>query len=96
MKDEGGRLTTDKWLASSNQRTVKSDQCTNAKILLENCNSLQLSGTLGAPPRRQSKLSMSLQQHEIGPGACPPRRPRNPVAGVPENCNIEFRLWFTI
>src|SRR5436305_1930164 len=36
---------------------------------------------------------MSLQQHEIGPEACPPRRPRNPVAGVPENCNIEFGLW---
>ena len=36
---------------------------------------------------------MSLQQHEIGLEACPPRRPRNPVAGVPENCNIEFGLW---
>ena len=36
---------------------------------------------------------MSLQQHEIGLEAWPPRRPRNPVAGVPENCNIEFGLW---
>jgi hypothetical protein len=36
---------------------------------------------------------MSLQQQEIGLEACPPRRPRNPVAGVPENCNIEFGLW---
>ena len=36
---------------------------------------------------------MSLQQYEIGLEACPPRRPRNPVAGVPEDCNIEFGLW---
>ena len=36
---------------------------------------------------------MSLQQYEIGLEACPPRQPRNPVAGVPENCNIEFGLW---
>src|SRR6516162_3686593 len=36
---------------------------------------------------------MSLQQQEIGLEACPPRRPGNPVAGVPENCNIEFGLW---
>ena len=36
---------------------------------------------------------MSLQQQEIGLEAGPPRRPRNPVAGVPENCNIEFGLW---
>jgi hypothetical protein len=36
---------------------------------------------------------MSLQQQEIGIEACPSRRPRNPVAGVPENCNIEFGLW---
>ena len=36
---------------------------------------------------------MSLQQHEIGLEACPPRRPGNPVAGVPENCNLEFGLW---
>jgi hypothetical protein len=36
---------------------------------------------------------MSLQQHEIGLEACPPRRPRNPIAGVPENCNIEFGVW---
>jgi hypothetical protein len=45
------------------------------------------------PSRRQSRLSMSLQQQEIGPEARPPRRPRNPVAGVPENCKIEFGLW---
>jgi hypothetical protein len=83
------------WLASSNPRTARSDQCTNARISLENRNSLQLLGTLGAPSRRQSRLSMSLQQHEIGLEACPPRRPRNLVAGVPENCNIEFRLCFT-
>ena len=36
---------------------------------------------------------MSLQQYEIGLEGCPPRRPRNPVAGVSENCNIEFGLW---
>jgi hypothetical protein len=36
---------------------------------------------------------MSLQQHEIGLETCPPRRPRNPVALVPENCNIEFDFW---
>ena len=36
---------------------------------------------------------MSLQQHGIGLEACPPRRPRNLVAGVPEYCNIEFGLW---
>jgi hypothetical protein len=36
---------------------------------------------------------MSLQKHEIGLEACPPSRPGNPVAGVPENCNIEFGLW---
>jgi hypothetical protein len=51
-------------------------------------------GTLGAPSSLQAGLSMSLQQHEIGLEACPPRRPRKPVAGVPENCNIEFGgLW---
>jgi hypothetical protein len=61
--------------------------------LLENRHFLQLLGTLGAPSSRQSRLSMSLQQHEIGLEACPPRRPRNPVAGVPENCNIESGLW---
>jgi hypothetical protein len=65
-----------------------SHRCTNARILLENRNFLQLLGTLGAPSSRQSRLSMSLQQHEIGLEACPPRRPRNPVAGVPENCNM--------
>ena len=52
-----------------------------------------LLGPVGAPSRWESRLSMSLQQHEIGLGACPPRRPRNLVAGVPENCNIEFGLW---
>jgi hypothetical protein len=36
---------------------------------------------------------MSLQQHGIGLEACPPRRLRNPVAGVPENCKIKFGLW---
>ena len=63
----------------------------------KNCNSLQLlGGAFGVPSGRQSKLSMSLQQHEIVLEACPPRRPRSPVAGVPENCNIEFRLFFSI
>jgi hypothetical protein len=66
------------------------DWCTNAQILLENGNFLQLLDTLGAPSSRQARLSMSLQQHEIGLEACPPRRPGNPVAGVPENCNLEF------
>ena len=73
-------------------KNAMSHQCTNARILLENRHFLQLLGTLGAPSSRQSRLSMSLQQHEIGLEACPPRRPRNPVAGVPENCNIEFGL----
>jgi hypothetical protein len=36
---------------------------------------------------------MSLQQYEIGLEACPPRRAKSPVAGVPENCNIECGLW---
>src|SRR4051794_32601868 len=76
-----------------NPRTDRSDECTNARISLENRHFLQLLGTLGTPSSRQSRLSMSLQQHEIGLEACLPRRPRNPVAGVPENCNIEFRLW---
>ena len=71
-------------------------QCTNARKRSKNCNSLQLLGTFGEPSGRQSELSMSLQQHEIGLEACPPRRPRSPVAGVPENCNIEFRLLFNI
>ena len=35
---------------------------------------------------------MSLQQQEIGPEACPSSLPGNQVAGVPENCNIEFGL----
>src|SRR4051812_46107356 len=69
-----------------------SHQCTNARILLENRHFLQLLGTLDVPSRRQSRLSISLQQHEIGLEACPPRRPGNPVAGVPENCKIEFGL----
>jgi hypothetical protein len=54
-----------------------------------------LLGTLGAPSRWQSSLGISLQQHEIGPEACPPGRPRYPVAGVPEYRDIEFRLCFT-
>src|SRR4051794_7517709 len=76
-----------------NPRTDRSDECTNARISLENRHFLQLLGTLGTPSSRQSGLSISLQQYEIGLEACPPRRPRNPVAGVPENCNIEFGLW---
>src|SRR3954447_23031663 len=77
----------------ANPKTARSHECTNARISLENRHFLQLLRTLGAPSSRQSRLSMSLQQHEIGPEACPPRRPPNPVAGVPENCNIEFGLW---
>jgi hypothetical protein len=53
---------------------------------------LQLLGTLGTASRRQSRLSISLQQQEIGLEAGPPRRPGNPVAAVPENCNIAFGL----
>src|SRR3954469_14364866 len=63
-------------------------QCTNARISLENRHFLQLLGTLSTPSSRQSRLSMLLQQHEIGLEACPPRRPGNPIAGVPENCNM--------
>src|SRR3954453_20569017 len=70
-----------------------SHQCTNARNSLENRHFLQLLGTLGAPSSRNSRLSMSLQQHEIGLEACPTRRPRYPVAGVPENCNLECGLW---
>src|SRR3954464_10126352 len=81
------------WLESSNPRTARSEQCTDARISRENRHFSPLLGTLGVPSRRQSRLSMSLQQHEIGPEACPPRRPRNPVAGVPENSNIEFGSW---
>ncbi len=90
MKAEDSQQTMSR---GSNPGTARSAQCTNARILLENRHFVQLLGTLGAPSRRQSRLSMSLQQHEIGLEACPPRRPRNPVAGVPENCNIEFGLW---
>ena len=52
-------------LASSNSKTARSDQCTNARILLENRHFLQLLGTLGALSGRQTSLSMSLQQQEI-------------------------------
>src|SRR5438270_9110726 len=81
------------WLASCNPRTARSAQCTNARILLENRHFLQLLETLGAPSSRPSMLSISLQQQEIGLEARPPRRPGNPVAGVPENCKIAFGLW---
>jgi hypothetical protein len=47
---------------------------------VENCQCTYLFGE-----SLQSRLSMSLQQQEIGPEACPPRRPRKPVAGMPEN-----------
>jgi hypothetical protein len=99
MKDEGGRMKDEGKAEGSQQtmarehhanpKTARSDECTNARISLENRHFSPLLGTLGVP----SRLSMSLQQHEIGLEACPPRRPRNPVAGVPENCKIEFGLW---
>ena len=85
MKAEGSQQTMSRELQPKNRQV---SQCTNARISLENRHFLQLLGTLGAPSRRQSRLSMSLQQHEIGLEACPPRRPRNPVAGVPENCKM--------
>ena len=97
MKDEGRRMK-----AEDSQQTMSRElQPKNRQVRLVYKRSnfagkppfLQLLGTLGAPSRRQSRLSMSLQQHEIGLEACPPRRPRNPVAAVPENCNIEFGLW---
>src|SRR6478735_524659 len=99
MKDEGRKMK-----AEDSQQTIsrelhvnpkiaRTDWCTNARILLENRHFLQLLGTLGTPSRRQSRLSISLQQHEIGLEACPPRRPRNPVAAVPANCKIQFGLW---
>src|SRR5438067_1040507 len=58
----------------------------------ENRHSSPLLGTPGASSKWQSSLSMSLQQHEIGPEACPSRRPRNLVAAS-ENRHIEFGLW---
>src|SRR6476620_10224664 len=96
-KDEGRRMEAENSQERisrelhSNRKIAMSDWCTNARISLENRHFSPLLGTLGAPSRWQSSLSMSLQQQEIGPEACPPRRPGNPVAGVPENCNIEFR-----
>jgi hypothetical protein len=75
----------------SNPSTARSAQCTNARISLENRHSSPLLGTLGAPSGWQSSLSMSLQQHEIGSEARPPRRPRNLVAAA-EKRHIEFRL----
>ena len=63
---------------------------------LENRHFSPLLGTLGVPSRRQSKLSMSLQQHEIGPGACPSSLPGNLVAQASGKRHIEFRLFFTI
>ena len=96
MKDEGRKMK-----AEDSQQTMSRElQPKNRQVsVVYKCSNfagkppfLQLLGTLGAPSRRQSRLSMSLQQQEIGLEACPPRRPRNPVAGVPENCNIEFRL----
>ena len=77
-------------------QNAMSHKCTNARILLENRHFLQLLGTLGAPSRRQSRLSMSLQQHEIGPGACPSSLPGYLVARASGKRHIEFRLFFTI
>ena len=98
MSDDGGcrrRVFPVRWdWCRASPRRLH--QCTDARKSSKNCNSLQLLGTFGVPSGRQSKLSMSLQQHEIGLEACPPRRPRSPVAGVPENCNLEFRLLFSI
>ena len=69
----------------SNPTTAGSDQCTNARIWLENRHFSPPLETLGVPSRRQSKLSMSLQQNEIGPGACPSSLPGNLVARRPES-----------
>src|SRR3954452_23807343 len=69
-------------LATSNPKTARSDECTNAGISLENRHFSPLLGSLGAPSRWQSSLSMSLQQQEIGPEARPHRQPRNRVAAA--------------
>src|SRR6059058_2008536 len=79
-------------LATSNPKSARSDECTNARIALENRHFSPFLGTLGAPSKWQSSLSMSLQQHEIGPEACPPGRPRNLVAAASENRHLAFRL----
>jgi hypothetical protein len=95
MKDEGKAEGSQQTMARehhANPKIARFDECTNARILLENRHFLQLLGTLGAPSSRQSRLSISLQHQKIGPAACPPRRPRSPVAGVSENCKIAFGL----
>ena len=91
MKAEDSQKTISRELHSK-PRTAKLHQCTDARISLENRHFSPLLGTLGLPSRRQSGLGMSLQQHEIGPGACPSRLPGNLVAAS-ENRHIEFRLW---
>ena len=91
MKAEDSQQTMSRELQPKNRQVRLVYKCSNSAgkppFL---CN---FWGRSARPSRRQSRLSMSLQQHEIGLEACPPRRPRNPVAAVPENCNIEFGLW---
>jgi hypothetical protein len=83
------RQTMSSLLQPKNRQVRVVYRCSN---LLENRHFSPLLGMLGVPSRRQSGLGMSLQQQEIGPEGCPPRRPRNPFAEVPENCNIGMSL----
>ena len=95
MKDEGKAEGSQQTMAREHHaspKTARSEQCTDARIALENRHFSPLWGTLGARSRWQSSLRMSLQQHQIGPEACPPRRPRNLVAAASEYRHIECRL----
>src|SRR3954452_19276426 len=102
MKDEGRKMKAEDSQQTMsrglqpNPKTARSDECTNARISLENRHFSPLLGALGAPSKWQSSLSMSLQHHEIGPGACPSSLPGTLVAEASENRHIEFRLLFTI
>jgi hypothetical protein len=40
-----------------------------------------------------SRIGRSKRVRRSFTEACPPRRPGNPVAAVPENCKIKFGLW---
>jgi hypothetical protein len=99
MKAEDSQQTMSREL-HSNPTTTRSDKCTDARITLGKRHFSPLLGTLGMSSRRQAGLGKSLQQHEIGLGACPSSLPgdlvarasgKRHVAGMPENCKFELR-----
>jgi hypothetical protein len=73
-------------------KTTGSAWCTDAEISLEKSHLVPLLETLGVPPRRPCSLGMSLQQHEIGPEARRPRRPRNRVGQGARKVPRQFPL----